>query len=124
MQKRRQLKRQQEVVDQYAVITEINRAYYDDISAEQMDLERAMLSLSPDESAAVSLCHSYGFSHSEVAAIMNKPLGTVKSHIKRGKQKLMKILSTKGTIDELDDTSGRATKQFGSVSLSKVESAS
>ena len=34
------------------------------------------------------LCHGAGMSHPEIAAAMNLPLGTVKSHVKRGLDKL------------------------------------
>jgi DNA-directed RNA polymerase specialized sigma24 family protein len=36
----------------------------------------------------VSLCHGAGMSHPEIAAAINLPLGTVKSHVKRGLDKL------------------------------------
>jgi RNA polymerase sigma-70 factor (ECF subfamily) len=36
----------------------------------------------------VSLCYGAGLSHAEAAAALNTPLGTVKSHVKRGLDKL------------------------------------
>ncbi|MFN4040457.1 MAG: RNA polymerase sigma factor [Brevundimonas sp.] len=53
-----------------------------------MDLDEAMKSLSEAERLCVSLCHGAGLSHPEIAAAMNLPLGTVKSHVKRGLDKL------------------------------------
>jgi len=59
----------------------------------KMDVERAMNALPPAQRAAVMLCLSYGFSHSEAANALNLPLGTVKSHISRGKTALRAFLS-------------------------------
>lgn len=53
-----------------------------------VDLDEALKSLSPVERLCVSLCHGAGMSHPEIAAAMNLPLGTVKSHVKRGLDKL------------------------------------
>jgi len=58
----------------------------------KMDIEQAMNSLSPEQRAAVMLCLSYGFSHVEAAKALNQPLGTVKSHVARGKNKLRAFL--------------------------------
>ena len=53
-----------------------------------VDLDEALKSLSETERVCVSLCHGAGMSHPEIAAAMNLPLGTVKSHVKRGLDKL------------------------------------
>ena len=53
-----------------------------------VDLDRALASLSPMERLCVSLCHGAGFSHSELAAELDLPLGTVKSHVLRGTRRL------------------------------------
>jgi RNA polymerase sigma-70 factor (ECF subfamily) len=53
-----------------------------------MDLESALAALSPAERMCVSLCYGAGLSHAEAAAALNTPLGTVKSHVKRGLDKL------------------------------------
>jgi RNA polymerase sigma factor (sigma-70 family) len=54
----------------------------------RIDLDDAMKSLSPAERVCVSLCYGAGLSHAEAAAALNTPLGTVKSHVKRGLDKL------------------------------------
>ncbi|MFT6542613.1 MAG: RNA polymerase sigma-70 factor (ECF subfamily) [Maricaulis maris] len=41
-----------------------------------------------DERIAVVLCYSCGMSHSEAAEATGMPLGTVKSHVNRGRAKL------------------------------------
>jgi RNA polymerase sigma-70 factor (ECF subfamily) len=53
-----------------------------------VDLDEALKALSEPERLCVSLCHGAGLSHPEIAAAMNLPLGTVKSHVKRGLDKL------------------------------------
>ncbi len=59
----------------------------------KIDLERAMLHLSVQEKTAIILNSREGFTHNEIASIMELPLGTVKSLITRGRDKLKDILS-------------------------------
>jgi len=54
----------------------------------QMDLKRAMNLLSPAERAVIAQCYYLDRSHEEAAYALNCPLGTVKSHVSRAKQKL------------------------------------
>lgn len=58
----------------------------------QKDVEAAMQTLSAGQQMAIRLCYEDGFSHEEAASIMGVPLGTVKTHIARGKQKLQILL--------------------------------
>lgn len=58
----------------------------------RIDLENAFRHLNKNERSALTLCYSYGMSHSEISEIMDMPLGTVKSHILRGKKTLREIL--------------------------------
>lgn len=58
----------------------------------KIDVEDALKLLKKNERSTISLCYTYGMSHSEISEIMEMPLGTVKSHILRGKEKLTKIL--------------------------------
>lgn len=62
-------------------------------SGQALDVERAMASLPVDCRAIVMLCLLHGMSHSEAAEATGLPLGTVKSHISRGKAKLRACLS-------------------------------
>lgn len=61
---------------------------------DQIAVARAMAELPDDQRAAVALCLCEGFSHSEAAAILNQPLGTVKSHVTRGRERLLRMLET------------------------------
>ena len=54
----------------------------------RIDLDEAMKGLSAAERLCVSLCFGAGLSHGEAAEALNLPLGTVKSHVKRGLEKL------------------------------------
>ena len=69
----------------------------------RIDLDDALKSLSPAERVCVSLCYGAGLSHAEAAAALNAPLGTVKSHVKRGLDKLRSRLSP-------DDDGGQRSK--------------
>ena len=62
----------------------------------RIDLDEALKTLGPAERVCVSLCYGAGLSHAEAAAALNAPLGTVKSHVKRGLDKLRARLSPDG----------------------------
>jgi RNA polymerase sigma-70 factor (ECF subfamily) len=59
---------------------------------DRMAMARAMAELKPEQRACVSLCLADGFSHPEAADILGLPLGTVKSHVQRGRGKLLAAL--------------------------------
>jgi RNA polymerase sigma-70 factor (ECF subfamily) len=63
---------------------------------DRMDLDDALKILTPPERVCVSLCHGAGLSHSEAAELLRTPLGTVKSHVKRGLDKLKARLDPEG----------------------------
>jgi RNA polymerase sigma-70 factor, ECF subfamily len=58
----------------------------------KIDLERALARLSDAERLCVTLNHGEGLSHSEIVDMTGLPLGTVKSHVLRGTDKLRRIL--------------------------------
>lgn len=63
-------------------------------AASRLDLDGALASLSEAERLCVSLCYGAGLSHAEAATALKAPLGTVKSHVKRGLDKLKLRLAT------------------------------
>ena len=65
----------------------------------KMDIEAAMNSLPTECRAVVILCLAHGMSHSEAAAATGLPLGTVKSHVSRGKDKLRTFLTAYEKVD-------------------------
>jgi RNA polymerase sigma factor (sigma-70 family) len=58
----------------------------------QQDLAVALARLSTDEQAAIHLCYMEGLTHNEAAGVLGCPLGTLKTHILRAKDKLRAIL--------------------------------
>jgi RNA polymerase sigma factor (sigma-70 family) len=54
----------------------------------RLDLAAALRRLPDDQRAAVALCLGGGFSHAEAAQALSIPLGTLKSHVERGRAKL------------------------------------
>ncbi len=60
--------------------------------AAKIALRRAMGELPVDQRAAVALCLAGDFSHGEAAEALGLPLGTVKSHVNRGRAKLLELI--------------------------------
>jgi RNA polymerase sigma factor (sigma-70 family) len=58
----------------------------------KLDLERAVATLPPDQKAVLLLCLGCEFTHAEAAEALALPLGTVKSHVARGREKLAAVL--------------------------------
>ena len=57
-------------------------------AASRIDLDEALKALSRGERLCVSLCYGADWSHAEASEALNIPIGTVKSHVKRGLDKL------------------------------------
>jgi len=78
-------------------------AYYDEAAitgmtaesgdpAERLALNQALAQLTTDQRAAVMLCLGCELSHGEAAEVLEMPLGTVKSHVSRGRARLREFL--------------------------------
>jgi len=65
----------------------------------RLDLARAMQRLSQAEQTVLLHCVQLGLSHEETAYVLDMPLGTVKSHATRGKQKLKTWLTAWQEVD-------------------------
>lgn len=63
----------------------------------RMDLAEALKTLTSAERAAVVLCCQNGLSHEEAAQVLECPLGTVKTNVLRGREKLRRKLSLEYT---------------------------
>jgi RNA polymerase sigma-70 factor (ECF subfamily) len=61
-------------------------------AADRMSLEAAMAELPADQRACVAMCLAADFSHAEAAEALGLPLGTVKSHVTRGRSRLLQAL--------------------------------
>jgi RNA polymerase sigma factor (sigma-70 family) len=66
---------------------------------EALDLDRALALLARDERLCIVLAYNEGLSHSEISAATALPLGTVKSHIKRGAERLRTLLEAYQPIE-------------------------
>lgn len=71
--------------------------------AASIDLERGLAHLKGPEKEALLLCDAYGFSHAEAAKLMNAPLGTVKSHVLRGRKRLRAVIGSEETGTSTSD---------------------
>jgi RNA polymerase sigma factor (sigma-70 family) len=58
----------------------------------KLDLMKALGPLPPEQRAALLLCLGCEFTHAEAASALALPLGTVKSHVARGREKLVAAL--------------------------------
>jgi RNA polymerase sigma-70 factor (ECF subfamily) len=58
----------------------------------KIDMERAMAKLTEAERAAIIQCYHNDLSHEEAALVLGCPVGTVKTHVLRAKQKLKTAL--------------------------------
>ncbi len=60
----------------------------------QQSVREAIAALPPDQRQALALAYFKGYSQSEIAAELGEPLGTIKTRIRLGMQKLRQVLST------------------------------
>jgi RNA polymerase sigma-70 factor (ECF subfamily) len=59
----------------------------------RVDMERALATLSEAERAAIVQCYHNDLSHEEAAYVLDCPVGTVKTHVFRARQKLKLVLA-------------------------------
>lgn len=57
-----------------------------------LDLDAALQRLSVNQRAALLYCVQVGLSHEEAAQVLDMPLGSVKTHVARGKARLRQLL--------------------------------
>ncbi|HTN52394.1 MAG TPA: sigma-70 family RNA polymerase sigma factor [Anaeromyxobacter sp.] len=60
--------------------------------ADRLDLLRALATLREEERSALALAYGQELTHEEAAEILRCPVGTLKTHILRGKEKLRRLL--------------------------------
>ena len=78
-------------IDEVELILERSTATPQFAAAPQ-DLRRCMKGLAVDERKAISMAFIYGMTHTELAEQMARPIGTVKSWIRRGLSRLKDCL--------------------------------
>ena len=84
-------------------VPEVDQSRVSNPDSAAEDIARAMRHLREPERACISLCYQSGMSHQEVANTLGYPVGTVKTHIGRGKEKLREHLSAYGSRQEVSE---------------------
>ena len=84
----RRLQKERRIASLASEVEESGEATPPADAAGKIDLDEALRALGPAERICVSMCYGAGLSHAEAADALNLPLGTVKSHVKRGLEKL------------------------------------
>ena len=70
-----------------------------ELREQRLALERALTALTPGEREAIETTFFGGLTHSEAAARLNQPLGTIKTRIRSGLHKLRNVLTAEaGTL--------------------------
>jgi RNA polymerase sigma-70 factor (ECF subfamily) len=86
-------RRKKELLMEDTDMAEMEEAAMETNTSLRMDLNEALKSLHSAERAAIVLCCQNGLSHEEAAQVLDCPLGTVKTNILRGKEKLKRRLA-------------------------------
>ncbi|MBT8090855.1 MAG: RNA polymerase sigma factor [Gammaproteobacteria bacterium] len=88
LQSKRKSKRYAEILDQVGHKMETEGQHYSVQSDEVADLDKLLAVLDDDERAIMIMSYACGLSHREISDATSMPVGTVKSVIFRGKQKI------------------------------------
>lgn len=86
-------KERQVELQEHIVGSSLNSVEFFELQEREELVKKAIVHLSEDEHFVVVLKEYQGFNLSEIADIMNCPVGTVKSHSHRAQKKLKNILS-------------------------------
>ena len=88
LQSRRRSKRYSEILDQIGHAMETESRHYTAPSDEVTDLDKLLAVLDDEERAIMIMSYACGLSHREISDATSMPVGSVKSVIHRGKQKI------------------------------------
>ena len=88
LQSRRKSKRYAEILQEVGHAKEADSSAYTNPSDEVGDLDRFLAVLSEEERAVMVMSYACGLSHREISEATEMPVGTVKSVIFRGKEKI------------------------------------
>ena len=88
LQSKRKSKRYAEILEQVGHVTEAESRSYATQSEEVTDLDKLLAVLTEEERAIMILSYACGLSHREISDATSMPVGSVKSVIFRGKEKI------------------------------------
>lgn len=88
LQSKRKSKRYAEILDEAGYAQDVQNKSYTQPSDEVNDLDKFLAVLSAEERAVMVMSYACGLSHREIGAATDLPVGTVKSIIFRGKEKI------------------------------------
>ena len=88
LQSKRKSKRYAEVLDEAGQVADLESRSYTQDSEELSDLEKLLAVLTDEERAIMVMSYACGLSHREIGDATGLPVGTVKSVIFRGKEKI------------------------------------
>lgn len=83
--------RRSHLLDDHQLLAPENSVSSGDLEA-NFDIEKALATLKVEQRTAIVLCLQEGLSHTDASVIMALPIGTVKSHIARGRERLKQRL--------------------------------
>ena len=90
LQSRRKSKRYAEILQEAGYVADLESVSHTTWSGETTDLDKFLAILSEEERAIMVMSYACGLSHREISDATSMPVGTVKSVIFRGKQKIRK----------------------------------
>jgi RNA polymerase sigma-70 factor (ECF subfamily) len=88
LQSKRKSKRYAEVLDEASYVAQTESRSYTQDSDEVSDLDKFLAVLTQEERAIMVMSYACGLSHREIGEATGMPVGTVKSVIFRGKEKI------------------------------------
>ncbi len=88
LQSKRKSSRYGEILEEVGHDAEARGSQYTEQSADITDLDKFLAVLTEEERAVMILSYACGLSHREIGVAANLPIGTVKSVIFRGKEKI------------------------------------
>ena len=88
LQSKRKSKRYAEVMDEVGHVAELESRSYTQSAEEVTDLDKLLAVLTKEERAIMIMSYACGLSHREIGEATGLPIGTIKSVIFRGKEKI------------------------------------
>jgi len=88
LQSKRKSKRYAEVLDEVGYVAQTESRSYTQTSNEVSDLDKLLAVLTEEERAIMIMSYACGLSHREIGEATGMPVGTIKSVIFRGKEKI------------------------------------